>query len=382
MKRLLLAAVVAASGCAGGPSPEEREEIAFKRIDLLLGRYNAALEMRDPLRLESAAGELRQLVTTEFAIVTAVTAKGSPERRAAAASALGFSRNRDAVGILVEATRAAEVETRANAAAALGMLAFSDTDPARLLELLSDPSSRVRGAALFGIRSMAGDANAAALVAPVLRMLDDADASVRNEALVVLRKLRRPEAREAILEKSARDPDPVVRANAALAVGAFGREGAAANPRLIEMLRDETSKVVEAAWAALNRINEKDFDRSYGTWREWYEDELRHHYVCEEHKATAHAAAGTCPTCGAKLDRVPKEASKKKKETGGFFVCADHPEIQVLGPSSCGKCGKPLVPGTPPPQLYQCSVHPEVVASSPVPCGRLGCGKPLVPKAP
>jgi hypothetical protein len=33
--------------------------------------------------------------------------------------------------------------------------------------------------------------------------------------------------------------------------------------------------VVDEAWAALGRIHGKDFDRSYGAWRGWYEEEER-----------------------------------------------------------------------------------------------------------
>jgi HEAT repeat protein len=380
VKRLLVVAALAAGGCSSTPSEAEREEALFLDLGLKLARFNGALEARDPLLVESTANELRSAVTADFPLVLAAAGSPDPHRRADAASALGFSRQRDAVPTLVAATGAADVETRANAAASLGMLAFHDTDPAPLIRLLDDPSSRVRGAALFGIRSMADDRNAAALAAPVLRMIEDTDALVRAEALLALAKLRRAEAREPILAKSARDPDPLVRANAALAVGALGREAAVSTPQLIEMLRDEASKVVEAAWHALNRIHEKDLDRSYGTWREWYEDEIRHHYVCEDHKDQVKPGPGSCPTCSRKLDRVPKEAAKKGGEAPGFFVCAEHPEIQTLGPTTCGKCGKPLVPGKPEGLLYSCPAHPEVVTSSPVPCGRPGCGKTLLPK--
>lgn len=380
MKRLLVAAALAAAGCAGTPSEEDRADEVFAKIGALLRRFNGALEVRDPLMVQSVGNELRTAVTADFAVVLAGAGSEDPARRADAASALGFSRNRGAVATLAAATSAPDVETRANAAAALGMLAFHDTDPAPLLRLLDDPYSRVRGSALFGIRSMADERNAALLAAPVLRMLDDPDALVRAEALLALAKLKRPEARELVLSKSSRDPDPLVRANAALAVGALGREAAPSTPQLIEMLRDETSKVVEAAWHALNRIHEKDLDRSYGTWREWYEDEIRNHYVCEDHKDQVQDSPGACPKCGKKLERVLREVAKKGGDTAGFYVCAAHPEIQTLGPTTCGKCGKALVPGKQEGVVYACPVHPEVVTFSPVPCGRPGCGKSLVPR--
>lgn len=374
------AALLAAAACSGTPSEEDRADEVFERLGALLRRYNGALESRDPLMLESVGNELRSEVSFDFPVVLAGVGSEIPERRADAASALGFSRNRDAVAALVAATGAPDVETRSNAAASLGMLAFPDTDPAPLVRLLLDPSVRVRGAALFGIRSMAGEGNAAALLPPVLRMIDDPDAMVRAEAMLALAKLRRPESREPILAKGAKDPDPLVRANTAVAVGALGKEAAPATAALIEMLRDDVAKVVEAAWRALNRIHGKDLDRSYGTWREWYEDELRHHYYCDEHKDHVQPHPGNCPTCGKKLERAPKEVIRKG-EVPGFFVCAEHPEIQTLGPAACGKCNKPLVPGKPEGLIYSCPAHPEVVTNGPVPCGRAGCGKTLVPRS-
>ena len=379
MKRLLGALLIAAVGCSGIPDEDERADRVFEEIGTLLRRYNGALEARDPLLLESVANELRASVSADFPVVMAGVGSEVPERRADAASALGFSRNRDAVATLAAATGAADVETRANAAAALGMLAFPDTDPAPLVRLLSDTSARARSAALFGVRSMAGEHNAAALLPPVLRMIEDPDSLVRSEAMLALAKLRRPESREPILAKGSRDPDPLVRANAAVAVGAMGREAASSTPALIEMLRDDVAKVVESAWRALNRIHGKDLDRSYGTWREWYEDELRHHYYCEEHKDQVQPTPGNCPKCGKRMERAPKETAKKG-EAPGFFVCAEHPEIQTLGPASCGKCSKPLVPGKPQGLIYACPVHPEVVTNDPVPCGRPGCGRTLLPK--
>jgi HEAT repeats len=377
---MLSAALLAAAACSGVPDEEEIADEVFGRISVLLRRYNGALESRDPLMLESVGNELRAEVSADFPVVLAGAGSVDPERRADAASALGFSRNRDAVPTLVAATGASDVETRTNAAASLGMLAFPDTDPAPLVRLLLDVSPRVRGAALFGIRSMAGEGNAVALLPPVLRMIDDPDAMVRAEAMLALAKLRRPESREPILAKGSKDPDPLVRANSAVAVGALGRDAAPATAALIEMLRDDVAKVVEAAWRALNRIHGKDLDRSYGTWREWYEDELRHHYFCEEHKDLVQPHPGSCPKCGKKLDRAPKEVVRKG-EPPGFFVCAEHPEIQTLGPASCGKCNKPLVPGKPEGLIYACPAHPEVVTNGPVPCGRPGCGKTLVPRA-
>jgi hypothetical protein len=147
------------------------------------------------------------------------------------------------------------------------------------------------------------------------------------------------------------------------------------------MLKDDTSKVVESAWVALNKINQKDFDRSYATWRDWYEDEQGHYYGCFDHKAVSRSAPGECPTCAKKLERTPKEEVKKVEAQVGLYACQSHPEIRTVTPARCGKpgCGKDLAPRKPDPVTYVCSDHPEVLTTSPSKCGKPGCGKPLLP---
>ena len=139
-----------------------------------------------------------------------------------------------------------------------------------------------------------------------------------------------------------------------------------------------------AAYTALNRIHGKDFDRSYGTWHDWYEDELRHHYLCLEHKEAVSSSPGECPTCRKKLERVQKDTLKRTEPVPTFFACPDHPEIQTTTPATCGKpgCSKALVPSKPPPAIYRCPEHAEILTSSPAVCGRPGCGKALLPVNP
>jgi len=380
MKRFGLLLLVA--GCGGEPTRDERVLTLFDRIGYLLAHYNTALATQDPLALEAVTNDLRKETSGHFDLVVEGLQAEDVGRQADAAFALGFSRNRAAVGPLTAATASPHAEVRANAIASLGMLAFPDADPAPFAKLLEDPSPQVRAATLFGLRAVVDEKNDRGLLKAVIARLGDDEASVRNEAVILLRKLRRLDAHEAILEKALRDPDPLVRVNGALALGASGPAAAAANPHLIELLRDETAKVVEAAWVALNRINEKDFDRSYGTWRDWYDDEQKHRYVCEEHKDQVKSSPGPCPTCGRKLERVPWEAAKKTEPTTGFFQCPEHPQVQTTMPSTCGRegCGKALVPAKPPPTIYVCPEHPEVLTTSPSVCGRPGCGKTLVPK--
>jgi hypothetical protein len=144
---------------------------------------------------------------------------------------------------------------------------------------------------------------------------------------------------------------------------------------------------VEATWAALNRIHEKDFDRSYATWRDWYEDEQKVHYTCLEHKEVSELNPGLCPKCRNRLERINREGLRKLEPPPaivppGLYVCPDHPEILTTTPTKCGKpgCGKDLVLKKPDPVIYTCPDHPEILTTTPTKCGKPGCAKDLVPK--
>ena len=384
MKRAPAAFLLAAlAACSGTPSEDDRVLSLFDRVAYLLGQYNAALGSQEGLPLDAATNDLRKLATAEFDRLLGGLSSEDPVRRSEAAFAIGFSRRREAVDPLLQACAAPEPVVRANAAAALGMLGFPDGVAPAFEKLLGDPEADVRLSALFGLRTLVDETRDLGLLSAVHARLADEVVGVRNEALILLRDMKRKESIEPILARSIKDVEPLVRANAALALGSTGTAGAkAATPPLIEMLRDEEAKVVESAWKALSLINQKDFDRSYATWRDWYEDELRHHWTCTSHRDVSQADPGECPLCKRKLDRVLIETTRKSEPLPSYFVCTEHPEVTVGTAGTCGKpgCGKPLVVGKPPPLAYSCPDHPEVTVLGPSTCARPGCGKTLTPK--
>jgi hypothetical protein len=393
MTRVLFSAaalLAATGGCGGGPSADDTRLGVFDRIAILFTQYNNALSRQDGPLLELATSNLRDIVNRHYDVVVTGLASSDGFQRANAAFALGFSSNREAARPLAAATTDALPAVRHNAIASLGMLAFEDVPREPFVKALQDPEPSVRQAALFGLRPLVSEKAGThpgdrELIALVLAKLSDPVMDVRNEALILLRKARRPESVPVILQHAVKDEDPLVRANAAVTLGAIGKAAVEANPYLIEMLRDDVSKVVESAQAALNRINEKDFDRSYGTWREWYEDEQKQHYVCLDHPdVPPRLVPGECPKCKKKLERMPREGVKKPAEAppAGPFVCPDHPEVITTAPAKCGKpgCGKDLVPKKPDSQIFVCPAHPEILTTTPSKCGKPGCGRDLVPK--
>ena len=383
MHRLTVLGVLAAlAACGGAPSERERTLQLFDQVAYLLTKYNAALASQEGLPLDAATSDLRNLATQEFDRLLEALRGEDVTMKADAAFALGFSRKREAEAPLVQAVASPDVVVRRNAGAALGMLGFESAAPV-IAKLLEDPDPDVREAALFGLRALVDETRDHGLLPAVHARLADRSVGVRNEALILLRDMKRMESAEPILNRSVKDVEPLVRANAALALGAIGPAAAkTVSPHLIEMLRDEESKVVESAWKALTVLNQKDFDRSYATWRDWYEDEIRNHWSCTEHRDVSSPEPGDCPQCRRKLERVLRETGRKAEPPPAYFVCPDHPEVTTSTAASCGKagCGKALLPSKPPPVSYACPDHPEVVTLGPSTCARPGCGKTLAPR--
>jgi hypothetical protein len=370
------------SGCSSGPSEDLATHAFFARVEFLFDHYNRALADQDALQLEGVTSELRRLSAAQEELLLATLVSPDPTLRAESAFALGFSRSRSAIGRLAGAAGDPEPAVRCNAIASLGMLGLAEVPLEPFHRALADPSREVRTAALFGLRPLVDETHDRGLLPQILERIGDPDTEVRNEALILLRKLKRVESVPIILKKCVKDPDPLIRSSAAETLGSIGPPALEANPYLIELLRDEESRVVGSAWKALNRINEKDFDRSYATWRDWYEDEQRHFYTCLDHREVNLNLPGTCPVCGKKLERLPKEGGRKPEPPPLVYGCPDHPAVMTLVPGKCGRCGKELIIRRPEAVSYYCPDHPEVVTTGPSKCGHIGCGKELVLRKP
>ncbi|HEV3027110.1 MAG TPA: HEAT repeat domain-containing protein, partial [Planctomycetota bacterium] len=320
-------------------------------------------------------------------LLTALLSK-SEEEQGYAAFALGFSESPAVVAPLVSATSHRNETVRGNAIVALGNLGFSDIPTEPFIRLLKDPFPEVRQAALFGLSQMPLDRDSRNLEGDIYARLLDADWRVRNEALIVLRRMKRPDSVNAILDGPLQDREPIIRTSAALALAAIGRAAREATPFLIELLKDSDHRVVDAAWTALNRIHERDFDRSYATWRDWYEDEQKIYYSCPDHREVAESGPGKCPKCGRRLERMNRDILKKvdplAPPSSGLFVCPEHPDVITTTPARCGVpgCGKDLIPKRAEPVIYVCPDHPTNVTTTPAKCGKPGCGKDLLPKKP
>ncbi|MBI3857977.1 MAG: HEAT repeat domain-containing protein [Planctomycetes bacterium] len=392
MMRFLAAAIllVLASGLPGcGPRAEDDRMIeVIERAAFLFKHYTESQQRQDPQMFSVVRSDLRRLNQESFEVLVRALASKDQEVQGYAAFTLGFSANRGAIAPLALATQHSDETVRGNAIAALGQLGFVDAPVEPFQRLPKDPLPDVRQAALFGLASLVSPKSDLGMLDAVHLCFEDPDVQVRAEALLVVRKLRRKESVAPLLAGPLKDSEPQVRASAALALAAIGRDAKAATPFLVELLKDEIHRVVEAAWVALNKIHEKDLDRSYSTWRDWYEDEQKVHYICFEHKEVSEPNPGTCPKCQVKLERITKEPPRKPLQpvepppAAGLYVCPEHSDILTTTPAKCGKpgCGKDLVPKKPDPVNYVCPDHPDVMTLTPAKCGKPGCGKDLVPK--
>lgn len=384
---LLLLVPLGPWGCAGGPGEEEDEATAdaLVRARILFKNFSGAYAALDYQAAGAIKNDFRRLNAEAGGILlsTLMSSKNEDDQ-GYAAFALGFSESRAAVAPLASATNHRNETVRGNAIVALGHLGFTDLPMDPFIRLMQDPVPLVRQAALFGVSIMPLDKDSRGLHPEVYKRLEDSDWHVRNEALIVLRRMKRPDSVTAILDGPLQDREPAVRTSAALALGGIGREAREATPFLIEMLKDTDHRVVDGAWTALNRIHDKDFDRSYSTWRDWYEDEQKIHYSCPDHKEISENAAGKCPRCGRRLERMNRDILRKidtpAGSASGLYICSEHPDIVTTTPAKCGLCNKDLLPKRPDPVIYVCPDHPRIITSNPAKCGVTGCGKDLLPK--
>jgi hypothetical protein len=391
MMRLSLPSLVLASlglwGCAGNVEEEEQSD-ALLQARILFKNFSGAYANYDFQAAGAIRNDFRRLSNESGGLLLAALASKNEADQGYAAFALGFSENRAAMAPLIAATVHRNETVRGNAIVALGNLGFADVPPEPFLRLMKDPLPQIRQASLFGLALLPLDKDPGQFQAPVQACLTDYDWSVRNEALIVLRKMKRADSVQIILDGPITDREPQVRASAALALGAIGREAREATPFLIELLKDENHIVVEGAWTALNRIHDRDFDRSYSTWRDFYEDEAKVHYTCLEHREISELTQGKCPRCGKKLERMNRDVLRKFDPVPatftGVYLCPEHPGTMTTTPSKCGVpgCGKDLIPKKPDPVIYSCPDHSDNVTVGPAKCGKPGCGKDLIPNLP
>jgi hypothetical protein len=344
MKYLLVVlGALVVGGCSGSGNLQAEKDAFYDELAKQLVLMNGALNAVDSSQEKSRELTLARLTTPRYEWLAADALNAErDDRRDLAVFGLGFCRQSQAGEVLVKA-----LDDRVPLIRSLAVVSLARQDPLdppfdKIFLMLDENRPAVRLAVLFALKSLMKRGEDRGKLATLTALVDDSEPDVRNEAVLVLRRLR-IKSTLPVLIKTLSDPSFLVRMNGALAIAEFGAEaGEDVTPHLVELLKDTENVVVESAWLALRRVTGKDFDRMYGAWRDWYDDEQkRWEYVCTDHAEVIKQVAGSCPTCG---KRLLKQARPTKPRADVVYTCPTHPEVSAPSPGKCAKCKADLIP--------------------------------------
>src|SRR3972149_5372400 len=129
-------------GCASAPTPMED---MYNKMRLL----EDSSKDRKPAEVATMEAEISNLAEKNRESLLEALKNGSVNRRASAAAALGYIKDREIVAPLVDALADTDNIVRITAALSLGMLGFEDTPIELLKILLDDGDASVRSAATY-----------------------------------------------------------------------------------------------------------------------------------------------------------------------------------------------------------------------------------------
>jgi HEAT repeat protein len=273
MKQLFLAAAVAATlGLGGGTAEAGRggsaariqNAVATGSVDAIIAELERAERLicdactptvldlldNDRYELREAAAwwiARRPVLKTQLTERSIADLSGSDSRLARnAADILGTFRHPQAIPALAAAVVRSDLsaEARMAAARALGTIGHRNANTA-LTAAMNDSDASVRFAAATSWLQVRKQTSAA----PVIGLIDDADATVRAKAAGVVGELRDAGGRLALEAAVTGDADPNVRRNAAWALGRIGDE--ASRAALTAATTDSSSLVRQTAKVAL-----------------------------------------------------------------------------------------------------------------------------------
>lgn len=181
--------------------------------------------------------------------------------------ALGFSRQQEAIPLLLAAARDQDLLIRANAVFSLGILGLKETPSEPLIKMLEDKEPSIRTTAAFALSRVLRSDSDPAVLEPLHRALNDQSPEVRREVIRALTILARKESLP-YLVKSLKDSDELVRINSARALAVI-KEPLAIEP-LIMALTDTAPRVQAALVYALKEITGLDNGNDVKAWQDWW----------------------------------------------------------------------------------------------------------------
>jgi hypothetical protein len=234
---------------------------------------NLMAQPRDEENLEKIGAlsiALGMVVAKNRAILEAQAMSGSPRNRGIASAALGFSGDPSVLPYLVNNTADADPIVAAKALLGLGVLAAPETPIAPVYDAIAGgaaPQGVISNAAfaLFQIAIKTKTDPDGGMAAAFVLLLQNPDPMVRAQAALGLGLVRANQILPELTDLLAADPEPTVRTAAAYALGQIGARNSTAP--LVRALSDPDDVTAGTARASLKRIHGKDFGPDAASWR-------------------------------------------------------------------------------------------------------------------
>lgn len=211
---------------------------------------------------------LRTLAVENFDALVEDLRGQDVEARFIAAMMLGFSRDAQAVPLLVEALQDPVDKVRNNAALGVGVIGSKQTPVAPVVLLLDDSNPNVRASAAFALQRVLLRNDDRGTMARLLRAMEDPVWEVRNNAVRALATVGKPEAVDPLVKRTLHDKSYLVRLNTAVALASI-RDYRAIEP-LIDALQESDPRVRKEIVFALQQITGQSFENDALQWRNWW----------------------------------------------------------------------------------------------------------------
>jgi HEAT repeat protein len=248
----------------------EAELTLMGDLDTLLKQWQGSFDSGVGEQQQKTAGELKQKVTANFDFITRMIQTDDLEVKLIASGVLGFSEDKKAVPYLMGALSDQNELIRTNALFGIGFIGYKETLVNPILQLLlNDQSTEARRAAAFAIARIIEIGKPRGTTAPLIKALNDPDASVRKESVRALAVGQDPSAINPLIDKALADEDTLVVAHAILTLATF--KATAAIEPLIDILKKDDSYLREAAINSLEYITGAKAGKDLKSWQEWWE---------------------------------------------------------------------------------------------------------------
>jgi hypothetical protein len=228
---------------------------------------------RDPasnaLAVRNMEPVLRRYVDTNFDLIVQGLEGHTERHRLVAAWALGYSGEPRATRILLDLLGDPSPKIRANALHALSVRRDPATPLAAVLDCFGDEDAGVRCNAARAVRELVSPGQGAEAIVPLTGLVRDDDPLVRLAAVGALGRIGRPEGL-GYLVGALGDKTPLVRSQAALSLGK-SRDPAGVSHLMLALRSEMNPLVLSSIIKALEALTGQRFE-SRDEWLQWWKE--------------------------------------------------------------------------------------------------------------